>query len=180
MTSESLALVDIDTDFVFSIKLVAWIADASVAALEIDAVFNSARRTTNVGIVIALVNIHAALVIVRRLVSVVALAVEATDSIRALAVRASSFDHRAFVDIDADAVPLGETVITDAIIASLFVNAVRKLWTFSVRIRAFIVINTFVRAWFKSHSGSALAFNVMSGIFNAVTVSTEVWNLVAS
>ena len=72
----------------------------------------------------ALVDVHAALVVIGRIVSVVTLAVESTDSIRALAIRACSFNHRALVNINTDSVALGKTIIADAIVASLFVDAV--------------------------------------------------------
>lgn len=124
MSSESFTLVNIDTDLLFSIKLVSRIADASVTAFKVDAVFDGTSRTANVGVFVALVDVYATLVVIRRIVSVVTLAVEATDSIRALAVRTGSFNHRALVNINTDAVALGETIIADAIVASLFVDAV--------------------------------------------------------
>ena len=124
MSSESFTLVNIDTDLLFAIKLVSGIADASVTAFKVDAVFDGTSRTANVGVLVALVNVHAALVVICRIVSVVALAMEAADSIRALAIRTGSFNHRALVNIYTDAVALGETIVADAIVASLFVDAV--------------------------------------------------------
>jgi len=124
MSSESFTLVNIDTDLLFTIKLVSGIADASVTAFKVDAVFDGTSRTANVGVLVALVNVHAALVVICRIVSVVALAMEAADSVRALAICTGSFNHRALVNIYTDAVALGETIVADAIVASLFVDAV--------------------------------------------------------
>jgi len=180
MSSESFTFVDIDTDLFFSIKLVSRIADASVTAFKVDTVFDGTSGTANIGIVAALVDVHAALVVVSRIISIVTLAVEATDSIRALAIRTGSFNHRAFVNINTDAVALGKTIIADAIVASLFVDAMRELRTFCVGICAFIIVDTFVRAGLECHSRTAFAFDIMSRIFNAVPISTEIGNLIAS
>jgi len=124
MSGESFTLFYILTYLFFSIELVARIADASVTAFKVDTVFDGTSRAANVGIVAALVDIHTALHIVCRIVSVVTLAVEAADCIGALAIRTGSFNHRTFVDINADAVALGKAIIADTIVASLFVNAV--------------------------------------------------------